>query len=126
MVTITPFKFNSSKSSGIAVISFDFSYVFTCPNHTPSLVAHTDTMQTALCLFPLPGCGLYSELHSVLPSITITSFSLSLFRNVSHAYSNSITLTFVFFYPLLFNVGIKKILNFINLLHYRRHKGVLS
>ena len=35
IVIILPFKSNRSRSSGMAVISFDFSSVFTCPKHTP-------------------------------------------------------------------------------------------
>ena len=84
---MTPFKSRSSRSSGIAVISFDFSSVFICPKHTPSLEAHALTMWTALCPVPFPASALYPEPRSVFPSKATTSPSLILFPKTDFAYS---------------------------------------
>ena len=62
-------------------------FFFTCPKHTPSLVANAETMCIGLCLFPPHVCGLYSELRSVLPFIAMTSSSSNLLLNVLLAYS---------------------------------------
>lgn len=49
---MTPFKSRSSRSSGIAVISFDFSSVLIYPKHTPScsvsILANTRKIVSAL------------------------------------------------------------------------------
>ncbi|EPF28919.1 hypothetical protein HMPREF9195_01160 [Treponema medium ATCC 700293] len=56
IVIIIPFKSNRSRSSGMAVISFDFSSVFTCPKHTPREYALSRNNMSSFMRFFIFAC----------------------------------------------------------------------
>ena len=70
MVMIVPLMSTSRKSSGIAVISFDFSAQATCPSDRPNSLAHTLTE----CKAPRPLLRSWLR-RAVLPSTAKTGWS---------------------------------------------------
>ena len=79
IVTILFFKSKTLNSSGIAVISFDFSDVLNCPRTSSFLQAHALTIWIAGLLIELS-----KEWPNVLPSIAIISPALKSKTEFTH------------------------------------------